>query len=509
MTSANIVGTAVTLLSSVLVGAIFSRKTEPGNDRARQLERELEAAKAELYLQHDNLGSLKSQVEKHAEQISSRDAKIAELESRLESADNEKFAAESGLNAANSRAEAAKSEIESLRSRLTASESVVESLRSQLAEAEAEVKTANERPPLPDPAMVAEIESLRKTVLSQNSDVAKLLERVKELAPLKLQITDRDLRLRQLETKFAETETAKTKAEVEAAELRAKKDDKVGKLKDRLAELENSATVQAEQVSALTEQNAHNEFMLGEKDSLIADLQAEINQAQSQAQSVGAGESSALRDKDAAISLLQLRVKELEPLTAQLVERDLKLRRLEEQLEESGQAVNSARLEREAEKAAEIVRLQARVQDLEAVRAEIAEPEAQSEHPADQGDWEEELARLQTRVSELEPLHAQLFARDARLIELEARLQSAINDKEAETKHFNALIAELEPAGERAEAAEARLKELEEQHRSAVNHLEVEISGLRIKLAGLEGAREMLEDCLVKLRAIEAQTENG
>ncbi|MEK7834207.1 MAG: hypothetical protein AAB401_24175, partial [Acidobacteriota bacterium] len=204
MNSANMFGAAVTLLSSALVGALFSRKPEPGNDRVRELERELEAAKGELYVQHEALDSLKSQAEKSAEQIKTRDAKIAELASTLESAGNEKFAAESGLNAANSRTEALKSEIEPLRAKLAVAVTEAESLRSKLTEAEAEVKAVNERPTPPDPAMVAEIESLRKTVLSQNSDVAKLLERVKELAPLKLQITDRDLRLRQMETKLVE-----------------------------------------------------------------------------------------------------------------------------------------------------------------------------------------------------------------------------------------------------------------------------------------------------------------
>ncbi|MGH9799040.1 MAG: hypothetical protein ACRD82_01615, partial [Blastocatellia bacterium] len=277
MTSVNILGAAATLLSSALVGALFSRKSEPDNGRVRELERELEAAKGELYVQHEALDMLKSQTEKSTEQIKTRDAKIAELESKFESVGNEKFAVESGLNAANSRTEALRSEAESLRAKLSAAEAESESLRSKLTEAEAEVKAVNERPAPPDPAMAAEIESLRKTVLSQNSDVAKLLERVKELAPLKLQITDRDLRLRQQEAKLAEAENSQKAVADVTAKLESK-DDEIAALKDKLAELEHDAAAKAERISQVSELTAHHEFMLGEKDSLIADMQSQLGQ---------------------------------------------------------------------------------------------------------------------------------------------------------------------------------------------------------------------------------------
>ena len=60
MTSVNILGAAATLLSGALVGALFSRKSEPDSGRVRELERELEAAKGESYVQHEALGLLKS-----------------------------------------------------------------------------------------------------------------------------------------------------------------------------------------------------------------------------------------------------------------------------------------------------------------------------------------------------------------------------------------------------------------------------------------------------------------
>ena len=557
MTSQNIVGILCAFLPSLLIGAFFSRKSDLGvsDSRLRDLERQLEETKGELYVHHDALSSLKAEHEKCVEQIKARDAKIAELESRVESLANEKFAIESGLDAANSRAEAVKSETDSLRAKLADAESEADSLHSKLAEAEAELA----KPAKPDPAAIAEIESLRKTVLSQNEDVSKLLNRVKELAPLKLQITDRDLRLKKLEDKLQaesakadkklkskDDEIARLTAELRgASETKDLKEDELAVFSDRVAELESSVAEQSALVSQLRESKAELEFALGEKDSLLADLQSQL-----EAVSAEAAQDSSLRDKDAAISLLQLRVKELEPLAAQIAERDLMLRRTEDALSELVNRTESevARLQQRvseletvagstepkeasfdesklrefqirqqeleaalADKEAEIVRLKSLAvssPDDARARVEAAEAKAQelkAEFNAELSSREEENARLQARIAELEPLHAQLFARDARLSELEARLQSAISEKESEAKHLNARIAELEPAGAQAEAAEARLRELEKQHQATVNNLEVELSGLRVKLAGMEGLNTVLTECMDKLREAEAR----
>ena len=557
MTSQNIVGILCAFLPSLLIGAFFSRKSDLGvsDSRLRDLERQLEETKGELYVHHDALSSLKAEHEKCVEQIKARDAKIAELESRVESLANEKFAIESGLDAANSRAEAVKSETDSLRAKLADAESEADSLRAKLAEAEAELA----KPAKPDPAAIAEIESLRKTVLSQNEDVSKLLNRVKELAPLKLQITDRDLRLKKLEDKLQaesakadkklkskDDEIARLTAELRgASETKDLKEDELAVFSDRVAELESSVAEQSALVSQLRESKAELEFALGEKDSLLADLQSQL-----EAVSTEAAQDSSLRDKDAAISLLQLRVKELEPLAAQIAERDLMLRRTEDALSELVNRTESevARLQQRvgeletvagstepkeasfdesklrefqirqqeleaalADKEAEIVRLKSLAvssPDDAHARVEAAEAKAQelkAEFNAELSSREEENARLQARIAELEPLHAQLFARDARLSELEARLQSAISEKESEAKHLNARIAELEPAGAQAEAAEARLRELEKQHQATVNNLEVELSGLRVKLAGMEGLNTVLTECMDKLREAEAR----
>ncbi|MEK7831558.1 MAG: hypothetical protein AAB401_10765, partial [Acidobacteriota bacterium] len=333
---------------------------------------------------------------------------------------------------------------------------------------------------------------------------------------------------RQMETKLVEAEKAKEEALAKVVGSVESKDDEIATLKDRLTELEHAAAAHVEHVSHLSERTAQHEFMLSEKDSVIADLQSQASQIETTEtiESPDLDQNSVLRDKDAAISLLQLRVKELEPLTSQLAERDLKLRRLEEELAEKLESVQgSSGSETDDEKDAEISLLQTRIlalqADLEAalvsanapvppatIAAEAKAQEMQAEQIEEINGRDEEIARLQARVAELEPLHAQLFARDARLSELESRLQSAINDKETEIKHFNSLIAELEPAGVRAEAAEARLAKLEEQHRTTVNNLEVEISGLRVKLASLEGASAMLEDCLAKLRSVESQNDD-
>ncbi|MBL8187333.1 MAG: hypothetical protein JNK38_04970, partial [Acidobacteria bacterium] len=428
MTSLNLVGFVCALLPSLLVGALFSRKSDVGasDTKLRELERELETTKAELYVQHEALASLKSQAEKNTEQIKTRDAKIAELESKLELADNAKFAAESGVDAANSRTEALKSETDTLRARLAEAEAEMESLRSKLTNAEAERDN-----PKPNPAMVAEIESLRKTVLSQNNDVATLLNRVKELAPLKLQITDRDLRLRKLEAKLAEA-TKNEQAKIEEAArlaqqlsaLSENKEHEQGILADRVAELEATAAEQATLISQLREQKAEHEFALSEKDSQLADLQAQLS-----SQSIATEQDSTLRDKDAAISLLQLRVKELEPLTAQVAERDLKLRQMNDDAAET-----EVRLRHLQNRLEETAALAVSSSADELIEAKMREQELrQQELQAALADKDAEIARLKSLVaSSPDNAHARVEAAEAKAEELDAEFNAELTSRDEE-----------------------------------------------------------------------------
>ncbi len=585
MGSQNIVGWIVALLVGAAAGWLLSRQRgangggaekESLEARLRSFGRDLEAARAEVNSQSSTLNSLKTEVVNTSAELKSREIELGVLEERVKAL------------------EPLETEIESKKAEAIGLHAEITSLRAKLAEAAASTvaEPVPAKPAEPHAALLAELASVKQSLSAKDSEIATLLGRVKELAPLKLQITDRDLRLRDWGSKHGEAIKAIQAREEEIATLNARlgkmdaalkqaeqnqtnangiaseRDgdkaaelaDRVAELADRVAELESLLKAQTDHEARIKELADQHEFMLGEKDSQLADLEARLGEADAKWQSAKAADADqhgALRDKDAAISLLQLRVKELEPLGSELAERDAKLRRLEENflLAHAAEQIST-------EKDAEIAGLQARISELEAstaptallsspaaptaddrqlqeleslFQAALAEKNAElvrlrtlvgtsgsdiraranadeakvqeleAEHDAEISDREAEITRLNRRIQELEPLHAQLFARDARLSELEARVQGLASEKERELNRLNAQIAELAPAGERAESAEARLRELEGQHQILLNNKEVEISRLRVKVAGLENVKAQLEDRLSKLR----ETENS
>src|SRR6185436_1526182 len=61
----------------------------------------------------------------------------------------------------------------------------------------------------PEARLTAELNTLRATLARQENEIAKLLDRIKELAPLKLQLTERDLRLRTLAAEIGQAAKSK------------------------------------------------------------------------------------------------------------------------------------------------------------------------------------------------------------------------------------------------------------------------------------------------------------
>ena len=578
MGSQNIVGLITALLIGVAAGWLLLRRARAGsekeslNARLQSRERDLEAARAEVNSQSGTLNSLKGELVNTSAELKSREIELGVMEDRVKA-----------LEPLEAEVEARKSEAVLLSAELV-------SLRAKLAAANAAAEAVAKKSAEPDANLLAQLGSLKQASSAKDGEIATLLGRIKELAPLKLQITDRDLRLRDWGSKHAEAIKSIQAKDEEIATLKAQlgemdaaleqteerqananananesNNDKVAELADRIAELESLLKAQSNHEAHIKELADQHEFTLSEKDSQFADLEARLGELDTKLQSATAADADqhgALRDKDAAISLLQLRVKELEPLSSELAERDAKLRRLEENflLAHAAEQVG-------AEKDAEISQLQARISELETssaptaprpaptaptaddtrlhelealFQAALAEKEValaeqtaevlrlqtlvgtsgsdvraranadeakvqelEAEHGAEISDRDAEITRLKMRIRELEPLHAQLFARDARLSELEARAQGLASEKEREANRLNAQIAELAPAGERAESAEAKLRELERRHQSMLNNKEVEISGLRVKLAGLENVKAQLEDRLSKPRDAE------
>jgi predicted flap endonuclease-1-like 5' DNA nuclease len=186
------------------------------------LQRDLEKTSGELRSYRDRLESIEIELGESANELKARDAQIKELQARLVLFDE----IETELAAK-------KSEVDSLHTELN-------SLRAKLAGTEASLK----KPAQPD--LIAELESLKKKLAGKESEITLLLNRVKELAPLNLQIRDRELRIRELERKYADELNAKDST---IANLSAQINDLESKL--RLAE--TNSPVQAPPAEAAIE----------------------------------------------------------------------------------------------------------------------------------------------------------------------------------------------------------------------------------------------------------------
>jgi predicted flap endonuclease-1-like 5' DNA nuclease len=186
------------------------------------LQHDLDKTSGELRAYRDRLESIEIELGESANVLKDRDAQLKELQDRLVLFDK----IETELAAK-------KSEVDSLQTELS-------SLRTKLEGTEARLK----KPAQAD--RISEIESLKKNLAGKENEISLLLNRVKELAPLNLQIKDRELRIRELERKYADELNAKDST---IANLSAQINDLESKL--RLAETNSPA--QAQSADAATE----------------------------------------------------------------------------------------------------------------------------------------------------------------------------------------------------------------------------------------------------------------
>jgi predicted flap endonuclease-1-like 5' DNA nuclease len=186
------------------------------------LQHDLDKTSGELRAYRDRLESIEIELGESANVLKDRDAQLKELQDRLVLFDK----IETELAAK-------KSEVDSLQTELS-------SLRTKLEGTEARLK----KPAQAD--RISEIESLKKNLAGKENEISLLLNRVKELAPLNLQIKDRELRIRELERKYADELNAKDST---IANLSAQINDLESKL--RLAETNSPA--QAQPAEAATE----------------------------------------------------------------------------------------------------------------------------------------------------------------------------------------------------------------------------------------------------------------
>jgi predicted flap endonuclease-1-like 5' DNA nuclease len=415
---------------------IWVGEKEKLETKVRGYERDLDKARGEARTLRDQMNPIKSELTATTGKLQSRDAEFRAIESKLKS-----------LETLEPELSAKKAELSSLTAE-------VGSLRSKLAEAEKAARNAVEalskRPAEPDKNLLAELSATKHQLAAKETEITSLLGRIKDLAPLGLQIKDRDLRLREWETKYSEAIQSKDNelnglkarlGELEAAGAEANsrvtafearlresesshlsaigaKDDEIATLTTRLRELESSALSKADHEAIVNELSTKHESSLNEKNTEIANLQArlgeldaantKIAELEARLLSVNGSQTEELRSKESEISMLQLRIGELESLGVQNTERDTQ---------------HQAAL---AGKDEEINMLRARLGDLELVQSRLSsneeelnklkalvndygvklrETEDRERAQTPDAETTNEIARLRSRINDLEVMH--------------------------------------------------------------------------------------------------------
>jgi predicted flap endonuclease-1-like 5' DNA nuclease len=221
--TAGIIGAIITFVITRLLGDKAGlRLRGEFETRILGLQYDLDKTSGELRAYRDRLESIEIELGESANVLKARDAQLKELQDRLVLFDKIEM-----------ELAAKRSEVDSLHTELS-------SLRTKLEGTEARLK----KPAQAD--RIAEIESLKKNLAGKENEISLLLNRVKELAPLNLQIKDRELRIRELERIYADELNAKDST---IANLSAQINDLESKL--RLAETNSPA--QAPPAEAATE----------------------------------------------------------------------------------------------------------------------------------------------------------------------------------------------------------------------------------------------------------------
>lgn len=186
-----IIGALITFVVSRMLGDKENPSVkEERETKILRLQRELEKTSDQLQSQRDRLLSIEAALGESANMLKARDAQIKELRAELLSYKN----IETELGAK-------KTEMGSLNYEMS-------TIRARLLEAENELRNSAN----PDSKMFAEINSLKKSLSGKDHEITLLLNRVKELAPLTLQIRDRELRIRELEKNHADELNARNTA---------------------------------------------------------------------------------------------------------------------------------------------------------------------------------------------------------------------------------------------------------------------------------------------------------
>ncbi len=318
---------------------------------------------------------------------------------------------------------------------------------------------------------VSELETKQKAIETDLND------RISELDELK---ADTDKEKADLKTKL-ENALAASKAETESLRVRVAEAEGAAKIAQKaereLATLRGSFTGKEQELAKALFRLKNLEPLtaqIKEHESAAAALKAQIKELEAQTLSA--------KSKDGEIAKLRQKVTELEPLAVQLKSRDGQLSELQAKLGGSAKA------------------LIGNDSELKSLRVRMTEIEGLSEHANNQlKDRDSELARLRLKIGELKALSGQLAERESEISELRkqvgtmAGLTQQLSEREARLAQ---LQASLDDSQQKYHTFEAEIGTL----RQNLVGKEADLTGLFSRIALLEPLNDQVADLNDKLR---------
>ncbi len=490
-------------------------------DSLQQAEAERDRVRAELENRQQALSELESQLQdlrqgqsEHesaaAEQRQQSEQELETLQGTLQELRAERDALSAQMASSHGEADAARTELEK---RLEESCQQNTELRGQLVRQAEELRARHEHEQVELSSRLHDLEA------QLQASTQSLVEREKAVANLEAQIqrsqSERDTELQQVrdawstertsledqlaslqsqEQKLAETvQRLERERDASADELQTRVNELEGELRTRdqvLAEAEQSLAALREQAESLQKARADVEEALSAREQQWLQseqgLRGELEQTQTEAQSLQADLQQLRQEREAQSEELQTRImaleRDLESGTAVLAQRDAALADVEAQLTSlqeqhaalrcdfDGTVARESQLRGELEqlqqdRAATGDELSARIQELEALLS--ARSEALDEQSADR-----------------ERLNAELD-------ELQAQYQGLQNQRETEQKEWQDLRAEIEQRAVAAESEANAARDTLEQDRAALQtQSQAELERLQRESVRLERDRD-------------------
>ena len=416
-------------------------------------------------------------------------------------------------------------------------------------------------------AIVANALAAEKQTVAVREQIAKF-----ESSPTEQQIRVRGLEAT-LEEKAAqlaaiEAEMARTRGELAASEAQnsvldaslkevgasyqnaaAEKEAELAGLRGRVTDLEPLAVQVAERETRIHELEVRLERLVTEKDTEISQLCARLHEfvpeAALEAGNSPAVDATAIAAMASELTRLRSKVSELEPLTAQVKQRDELLRQQQEQRLElartnesqsSGLQARMSELERsiakrieregeirqqhqaelqqllEAAGARHAEALAEKDKQLGALHGRVAELSPVAERAVLLDEKEKELTALRSqigvterRLAELEPLPAKLAERDFTVREREQHFEEVIAHRDSEIASLVDRIGRMEPLAREVEQLSGRIKRRENELRESEARYGTALSAKDTKISEATRRVAALETELYGLRGLAAK----